>query len=263
VTRILMIVVAMVALAGMARAEDSVLRSLPTNLQKYIEGVRAKCSGKHVTRGDEGLKTFRINGAPALLVDTYCGTGDTHSVEIFARSGGTWRKVLSTWTSAPRLNLERGAFRSMNLKVFAGDHGCPANDRPRATCDTVVRWDGARFTYGNVVRILPVGTQGEWCLVMESACRRDGPGGYMRVTPDGFTAWETECEIDDIHAIAHEKWRVRFKCYQLGEDGPPTETAEETWHLWHLDEMPRLVIDSVNDNGKPNKDLYERYRRSD
>jgi hypothetical protein len=35
VTRILMIVVAMVALAGMARAEDSVLRSLPANLQKY------------------------------------------------------------------------------------------------------------------------------------------------------------------------------------------------------------------------------------
>jgi hypothetical protein len=56
--------------------------------------------------------------------------------------------VFSTYAQGPvRLNTERGAFKSMDLRVFAGDHGCPESDRPRVACDAVVRWNGTAFTY--------------------------------------------------------------------------------------------------------------------
>jgi hypothetical protein len=56
--------------------------------------------------------------------------------------------VFSTFAQGPvRLNTEQGAFKSMDLRVFAGDHGCPESDRPRAACDAVVRWNGTAFTY--------------------------------------------------------------------------------------------------------------------
>jgi hypothetical protein len=141
--KLLMTVAAMAMLATGAQAETSVLRSLPTEVQKQIADVRASCSGKRITRGDEGLKRLTFKGSPAVLVDTYCGTGDTHSVEIYA-----WKKVFSTFAQGPvRLNTERGAFKSMDLRVFAGDHGCPESDRPRVACDAVVRWNGTAFTY--------------------------------------------------------------------------------------------------------------------
>jgi hypothetical protein len=136
-------VATMAALTSWAHAESSVLRSLPMEVQKQIADVRASCSGKRVTRGDEGLKRLTFKGAPAVLVDTYCGTGDTHSVEIYG-----WKKVFSTFAQGPvRLNTEQGAFKSIDLRVFAGDHGCPESDRPRATCEAVVRWNETAFTY--------------------------------------------------------------------------------------------------------------------
>jgi hypothetical protein len=139
----LLTVAALAALTTMAYAENSVLKSLPTEVQKQIADVRTSCSGKRITRGDEGLKRLTFKGSPAVLVDTYCGTGDTHSVEIYA-----WKKVFSTYAQGPvRLNTERGAFKSMDLRVFAGDHGCPESDRPRVVCDAVVRWNGTAFTY--------------------------------------------------------------------------------------------------------------------
>jgi hypothetical protein len=138
--KLLMTVAAMAMLATGAHAETSVLRSLPKEVQNEIRDVRASCSGKRITSGDEGLKRFTFKGSPAVLVDTYCGTGDTHSIEIYA-----WKKVFSTWAQGPvRLNTDHGAFKSMDLRVLAG---CPESDRPRAACDAVVRWNGTAFTY--------------------------------------------------------------------------------------------------------------------
>jgi hypothetical protein len=120
-----------------------VLQSVPTKVQEQIAVTRNSCSGKAITSGDEGLKRFTFNGAPALLADTYCGTGDTHAIEIYA-----WEKVFSIYTQGPaRLNTEHGEFKSMDLRVFAGDHGCLDSDRPRVACNAVVRWNGAAFTY--------------------------------------------------------------------------------------------------------------------
>ena len=141
--KLIMTVAVMAVLTSWAHAETSVLRSLPTEVQKQITAVRASCSGKRITSGDEGLKRLTFNGSSAVLVDTYCGTGDTHSIEIYA-----WKKVFSTWAQGPvRLNTDNGAFKSMDLRVFAGDHGCPESDRPRAACDAIVRWNGTVFTY--------------------------------------------------------------------------------------------------------------------
>jgi hypothetical protein len=141
--KLLMTVAAMAMLATEAHAETSVLRSLPKEVQNEIRVARARCSAKSITRGDEGLKRFTFKGSPAVLVDTYCGTGDTHSIEIFA-----WKKVFSTWAQGPaRLNTDYGAFKSMDLRVFAGDHGCPESDLRRAACDAVVRWKGTTFAF--------------------------------------------------------------------------------------------------------------------
>ena len=147
--KLLMTVAEMAALTTMAYAENSVLKSLPTEVQRQIADIRASCSGKRLTRGDEGLKRLTFKASPAVLVDTYCGTGDTHSVEIYA-----WKKVFSTWSQGPvRLNTDHGAFKSIDLRIFAGDHGCPESDRPRAACDAIVRWNGNTFTYDLVAAI--------------------------------------------------------------------------------------------------------------
>jgi hypothetical protein len=72
-----------VATGALAPPNAGVLQSLPTNVQQQIKDVRAGCSGKRITKGDEGLKRFTINGSSAVLANTYCGTGDTYSVDIY------------------------------------------------------------------------------------------------------------------------------------------------------------------------------------
>ena len=166
-TALLMALVLPGAIGARAETPSSVLRTLPTDVQKDIERIRAACReqlgpGTPVISGDEGLRTFTISGAQAVLIDELnfcaegqcihgvnCATGFTHSVAIYVRSGKTWRKALSTFASAPIfLSIEYSTekFRLMVLHVFAGDWGCPDRGKLRETCPAIVRWDGTKFT---------------------------------------------------------------------------------------------------------------------
>src|SRR5262249_20913186 len=118
---------------------SSVLRTLPTDVQKDIERIRGACREQlgpdtPVTSDDEGLRTFTMSGAQAVLIDELnfcadgqcihgvnCATGFTHSVAIYVRSGKTWRKALSTFASEPIFLSIDGTekFRLMVLHVFA------------------------------------------------------------------------------------------------------------------------------------------------
>jgi hypothetical protein len=153
-----------------ARAEtpSPVLRTLPTDVQKNIERIRTTCREElgrdaPVTSGDEGLRTFTISGAQAVLIDELnfcadgqcihgvnCATGFTHSVAIYVRSGKSWKKALSTFASEPIfLSIENSTekFRLMVLHVFAGEWGCPDRGKLRETCPVIVRWDGTKFIF--------------------------------------------------------------------------------------------------------------------
>jgi len=154
----------------------SLLRSLPSDVQKEIEGIRQSCrelgpatsdyTPPRVTEGDEGLITFTVSGAQAVLIDelNFCGgggecihgvncaTGFTHNVAIYIRTGKSWKKSLSIFASEPVfLDVERGTgkFEVLVLNVFAGDWGCPVrtNAPPHDSCAAVVKWDGTRFVH--------------------------------------------------------------------------------------------------------------------
>ena len=93
-------VAVVVGLSGSAWAEatpSSVLRSLPAEAQKSIERVRESCpSDTPVTSGDEGLMTFTVSGAQAVLVDelSFCGKGGSASTASTAPPD-----TLTTWQS--------------------------------------------------------------------------------------------------------------------------------------------------------------------
>jgi len=105
-----------------AFAEAPVLKSLPLNVQKEIEDVRGSCrdigsgaTGSTVAEGDEGLRTFTVSGAQAVLIDQLdvcgdgfgcihgvtCATGYTHDVAIYIRSRDGWRKSFSVAATEP------------------------------------------------------------------------------------------------------------------------------------------------------------------
>jgi hypothetical protein len=157
-----------------AETPSPVLRSLPPAVQKEIEQVRESCPlDEKNTSGDEGLQTFTVSGAQAVLVDTLnfcgegrrclhsvnCATGYTHSVAIYVRYGNVWRKSFSVDATEPIfLSVEPYAenpkFRALVLSVHAGwDLGCPVRNKndgtawKREKCDFVVKWDGTKFTY--------------------------------------------------------------------------------------------------------------------
>ena len=68
-------VAALIALPASAKAYVSadapILSSLPAEAQRLVEGVRELCPASDciVTKGDEGLLTFTVSGAQAVLVD--------------------------------------------------------------------------------------------------------------------------------------------------------------------------------------------------
>jgi hypothetical protein len=124
-----------------------------------------------VTAGDEGLITFTVSGAEAVLVDelSFCGsgfecmrgvncaTGFTHSVDIYVRYGEAWRKSFSVNATEPVfLSVEpySNTFRALVLSVHAGwDLDCPVRNKndltawKREKCDFVVKWNGTKFTH--------------------------------------------------------------------------------------------------------------------
>jgi hypothetical protein len=163
-------------LSSPAKAEDSVLRTLPTAVQKQIGDIRDACrenlGGEEDAdvsglKGDDGLATFTVSGANAVPVDelAFCGgechhgvncaTGFTHDVAIYIRSGKSWRKALSVVASGPTFldTDDNGKFNAFVLRVFAGDKGCQARRSPiiesRQTCARVLRWDekAKQFVY--------------------------------------------------------------------------------------------------------------------
>ena len=110
-------------------AASPVLQSLPAEVQKEIEDVRAGCRGyldamgidasqtwfspsagevQSVSSGDEGLEVFTVSGAQAVMVNVLelcggqcirainCTNRGSYNVAIYVRSGSAWRKALST-----------------------------------------------------------------------------------------------------------------------------------------------------------------------
>ncbi len=160
-------------LVAAAHAETSVLRSLPSDVQKKIEGIRVECRGADlkVTTGDEGLILFTLSGMQGVVIDELnfcnggecnhgvnCATGYTHDVAIYVRSKNIWRKSFSVAATEPIfLSLEpyTETFRALVLSVHGGDQdlGCPLRDKnagdawKHEKCDFVVKWDGAKFIH--------------------------------------------------------------------------------------------------------------------
>jgi hypothetical protein len=165
---------------------SEILRSLPTEVQKGIEDLRASCREfgpkethqPDITSGDRGLITFTLSGAPAVMVnDQYicggeclrganCDNRNSYTIAIFRRTGSTWRKVFDTnvvgdiflSTDWPK-SYE---FKVMVLSVFSGNKDCPTRDMKvqdsvvpawKQSCDAVVRWDGTKFTFTPLKRL--------------------------------------------------------------------------------------------------------------
>jgi len=173
--RALFAAIALAALMIAAPGESSsILRSLPSNVQKNIEGIRAACrergSDISVTSGDEGLITFTVSGTQAVLIDELnfcaygecihavnCATGYTHRVAIYVRYGNVWRKSFSVnATGRTFLSVEpyTDKFKALVLGVHGGgDLGCPVRHKNDPTawkyewCDFVVKWNGTKFTH--------------------------------------------------------------------------------------------------------------------
>ena len=160
--------------SSQALAQTPILKSLPSEVQQRIEGIRESCpSTEHVTKGDEGLQFFTVAGAQAVLVDelSFCGggvecmhgvncaTGYTHDVAMYIRQGGTWRKLFSVAATEPIFlsvepDSENPRFRALVLSVHAGwDWGCLVRNKDDPTawkhekCDFVVKWDGSKFVH--------------------------------------------------------------------------------------------------------------------
>jgi hypothetical protein len=153
-------VVLSIVVAAPATAEDSILKSLPDEVQKEIEDVRAGCreqlmrlDGKEgradlawkvpgVSSGDEGLDVFTVSGSQAVMVDDLelcggecvkwanCSNRGAYGVAIYIRSGKGWRKALSTEATG-RVFLStdmNDKFKALVVNVFSGNKDCPTRD---------------------------------------------------------------------------------------------------------------------------------------
>jgi hypothetical protein len=156
-------------------AEEAILRSLPSDVQKEIERVRQSCrelgpvtsdyTPPRVTEGDEGLITFTVSDVQAVLVDEVqfcgsgfdcfhainCATGFTHRVAIYIRTGESWTNSLSTFASEPvLLSVEYGTgkFKALVLKVFPGDWGCPVRTDAGTGPDSFTSYYEGRISCG-------------------------------------------------------------------------------------------------------------------
>jgi hypothetical protein len=175
----LSIVVATAAVAGnsvlRSPLRDSVLRSLPADVQKDIEKTRAACREyfdeqgidasqtwfsdtaaevHRVSSGNEGLGVFTVSGAQAVMVNNLelcggqclrsvnCSNRGSYGVAIYIRSGKGWRKALSTEAvgSVFVSTDDDEKFRALILSVFGGNKDCPTHDIP-------LRRDGKTYVY--------------------------------------------------------------------------------------------------------------------
>ena len=144
-----------------AQSSSPTLESLPAEVQKDIERVRAACREQlayrksesfdpfawgvpRVSSGDDGLSLSTVSGAQAVMVSDLelCGGGcfkaancsnrGSYSIAIYVRFGNAWRKALSTeavgdvFLSIDWLNNNR--FNALVLSVFSGNKDCPTHD---------------------------------------------------------------------------------------------------------------------------------------
>ena len=168
-----------------AQPSSSVLQSLPAEVQKQIEDVRAACreylidqnkdpnqswmsSTAHrvesVSSGDDGLIQFTVSGALAVMVSDLelcggqclrggggnCSNHGGYFITIYIRSKNAWREALSTNAVGGSLlsadwSKDPAAFKAIVLSILGGNKGCPS--RPKQECHVIVKWDGTKFTY--------------------------------------------------------------------------------------------------------------------
>ena len=140
-SNVIIIAVGLAALfTSHALAEAPILRSLPSNVQKEIDKIRQSCreiDSSTVAEGDEGLRTFTVSGAQAVLIDELnvcgsgfdcihgvnCATGYTHDVAIYVRAGDVWRKAFSVAATEPiflSIDPYTDKFRALVLSVHGG-----------------------------------------------------------------------------------------------------------------------------------------------
>jgi hypothetical protein len=184
-TRTVTIIASLAALAiSVAHAEtpSPLLQTLPAEVQKNIEEVRAACrqawidhgadpsetisplGPRSVSSGDEGLIQFTVSGAEAVLVSNHelcsrqcikgasCSTVGSYDVNIYVRSGHAWSNALSTRATGD-VFLSTGwvkenifEFNALVLRVSGVDKNCRVKDW-KQFCDMVVKWDGKKFVY--------------------------------------------------------------------------------------------------------------------
>ena len=134
---------------------------------------------------NDGLSLFTVSGRQAIMVNhrDVCGEGKgwkgitytnrgSSSLAIYVRSRTIWKKAFSTDARAVflstmdytvdidgdvKFNDDGSAeFRALVVSVFLGSKECPIQIRKVApdkvkdwklSCDTVVRWNGTKFTY--------------------------------------------------------------------------------------------------------------------
>jgi hypothetical protein len=136
-----------------------------------------------ITSGDGGLIMFMLSGGEAVMVNNQyicggeclrganCSNRNSYGITIYRRSGSTWRKVFDTEAVGDIFLstdwVKTGEFKAMVLSVFSGNKYCPTRDvRVRdgnesyvmpgwkQSCDAVVTWDGSKFNYVPLERLL-------------------------------------------------------------------------------------------------------------
>jgi hypothetical protein len=170
VIKTLMIATAMMTGAfssAAAQPSSALLQSLPAEVQKQIEDVRAACrehlvspdrtdnqdpnqswmsstaNKMHsVSSGDDGLIRFIVSGAQAVMVShlELCGgqclrganctpTTGGYSVAIYIRSRNAWKEAFSTSAIGSVFpSINGDSFKALVLNIFTGDKNCPTYD---------------------------------------------------------------------------------------------------------------------------------------
>jgi hypothetical protein len=144
----------LIVVATPAAAENSVLRSLPADVQKDIEETRARCQQAidNVPSGDWGLPHFTLGGRKAVLVDPKllcdgcykgynCTNRGTRDVRVYVLFRDAWKKFLSdeAITGDIFVSYVPGKYRPEGRKLnalvvdlFIGNKECPTRHAPSA-----------------------------------------------------------------------------------------------------------------------------------
>jgi hypothetical protein len=168
---------ALVISVAHSKTPSSVLQSLPAEVQKSIEGVRAACRTYWndrgiadssdvlpflVSSGDDGLISFTLSGTQAIMVSDQalcggqcvkgatCTTVSSYGLNIYVRTDHAWSNALSTMVGGPvflSTDKDHTKFKTLVLHVSGADNKHCQVKWWKQYCDIVVKWDGKKFTY--------------------------------------------------------------------------------------------------------------------